>query len=292
MSIRMIGLDLDGTALDGSGRFSPAVREAIAEAGDLGAHVVIATGRPVCSLPEEIYELSGLEYIITTNGARIIRIDRSSHSREEWKDRVAELTIYENLLDREASIRVAETLREADANFEIMSGGKAYIGRREYDGICSGFIQTRSKKYVTATRTVKEDMLAFMVEKAGEIESVSINYRGVEDMRRIRGMLEKLEGVTLTSSFPLNNEIGGRTTSKAGALEFLMKSLGIERGELMVCGDSPNDAAMLRAAGLAVAMGNATPDVTAVSDAVTLSNTEDGVAAAIRRYVLASAGRM
>ena len=286
MSIRMIGLDLDGTALNGEGHFSERVRGAIAAAGALGAHVVIATGRPVCSLPEEIYELTGLEYVITTNGARIIRLDRMKHARESWKKRTEEMTIYVDLLDPEAVHRVAETLRETDANAEIMTGGIAYIGKREFDGICSGEITTRSKRYVTATRTVKDDIVGFMEDNASAIESVSINYRGKEDMLRIRARLEQLKDVTLTSSFPLNNEIGGRTTSKAGALEYLMETLGISKDELMVCGDSPNDIAMLNEAGLAVAMENAHPDVKAAADIVTLSNIEDGVALAIERYVL------
>lgn len=290
MSIRMIGLDLDGTALDGSGHFSKAVRAAIAGAGRIGAHVVIATGRPVCSLPDEIYELSGLEYVITANGARTIRLDREKHSDTEWKARAEELTVYENLIDPEEALVVAETIRRVDANAEVMTGGKVYIGRREYDGICSGAITTRSKRYVTATRTVIDDVPSFMEEHAGEIESVSINYRGQDDMREIRKVLEGLENVTLTSSFPLNNEIGGRTTSKASALDHLMRTLGVSKEELMVCGDSPNDCAMLREAGLAVAMGNATPEVIAVSDVVTLSNTEDGVAIAIGKYVLEPAG--
>ena len=46
MSIKMIGLDLDGTALDPKGHFSDRVREAFAAAMQQGIHIVIATGRP------------------------------------------------------------------------------------------------------------------------------------------------------------------------------------------------------------------------------------------------------
>lgn len=54
----------------------------------------------------------------------------------------------------------------------------------------------------------------------------------------------------------------------------------------MACGDSSNDAAMLRAAGFAVAMGNATEEIKALADAVTDTNDADGVAKAIETYVL------
>ena len=43
---------------------------------------------------------------------------------------------------------------------------------------------------------------------------------------------------------------------------------------------------MFRRAGFAIAMGNATSEVKALAHAVTLSNDEDGSAAAIDRYIL------
>ena len=47
-----------------------------------------------------------------------------------------------------------------------------------------------------------------------------------------------------------------------------------------------NDLEMFRMAGFAVAMGNAAEAVKRAAQATTLSNDEDGVAAAIERYVL------
>jgi hydroxymethylpyrimidine pyrophosphatase-like HAD family hydrolase len=46
-------------------------------------------------------------------------------------------------------------------------------------------------------------------------------------------------------------------------------------------GDAENDIMMLRAAGVAIAMGNAAPDVIAVADRVTGTNARNGAAAAI-----------
>ena len=54
----------------------------------------------------------------------------------------------------------------------------------------------------------------------------------------------------------------------------------------MACGDSPNDGAMIKAAGIGVAMGNADESIKDIADFVTLSNTEDGVAYAVRKFVL------
>ena len=64
--------------------------------------------------------------------------------------------------------------------------------------------------------------------------------------------------------------------------------LGIAREETMSFGDGENDIPMIKAAGLGIAMGNALDTVKAVADTVTLTNDENGVAAAIRKYIFGS----
>ena len=66
----------------------------------------------------------------------------------------------------------------------------------------------------------------------------------------------------------------------------MAKELGISMEETMAVGDSGNDAEMLKAAGLGVAMGNASKAIKDISDVVTLTNEECGVAHAIETYIL------
>jgi len=73
---------------------------------------------------------------------------------------------------------------------------------------------------------------------------------------------------------------------KGRLVRFLAEHLQIPREEILVLGDMENDLEMFRAAGFAVAMGNASEAVKQVAQAVTLSNDQDGFAAAIERYVL------
>ena len=78
----------------------------------------------------------------------------------------------------------------------------------------------------------------------------------------------------------------GYEEAKSQTLAALAERLGLSRGQTMACGDASNDLAMLRAAGLGVAMGNATPEAVAAADVQTDTNNNDGVAKAIRRWVL------
>ena len=74
---------------------------------------------------------------------------------------------------------------------------------------------------------------------------------------------------------------------KGRLIDLLAARLGLAHEQIAVLGDMGNDVEMFRRAGFAIAMGNATAEVKALAQAVTLSNDDDGFAAAIDRYILA-----
>ena len=68
-------------------------------------------------------------------------------------------------------------------------------------------------------------------------------------------------------------------------MHVLCDSLHISPDEVMALGDHDIDAPLLRAAGLGIAVGNASPIARAAADEVTASCDEDGVAHAIYRHI-------
>ena len=74
--------------------------------------------------------------------------------------------------------------------------------------------------------------------------------------------------------------------SKAKALEHLAGMYGIRMDEVMAIGDQINDIEMMDAVGLGIAMGNAVPAVRDRAQVVVGTHDEDGVAEALRRFVL------
>ena len=83
-------------------------------------------------------------------------------------------------------------------------------------------------------------------------------------------------------------QVSHRLVSKAQALRTVAFELGVPQQEVMAIGDHLNDVAMMRWAGLGVAVGNAHPETLAVADHVTGHNDAEGVADAVRRFVLAA----
>jgi len=104
-------------------------------------------------------------------------------------------------------------------------------------------------------------------------------------LRQIQSELDAAGRYELTNSHPFNIEVNPRGVSKESGLREVCEMLGITMDEVIAMGDSRNDLAMIRSAGLGIAMGNAQEDVKAAADYVTALNTEDGVARAIRKFV-------
>ncbi len=75
--------------------------------------------------------------------------------------------------------------------------------------------------------------------------------------------------------------------TKATGLAVALERHGIDRRDVLVFGDMPNDLPMFGWAGRAVAVSNAHPDVLAVADAVTGSNDDDGFADYLERLLWA-----
>jgi Cof subfamily protein (haloacid dehalogenase superfamily) len=273
----MVALDLDGTALTTDRHFSPRTREAFRRAMEQGVHIVISTGRVWHSLPEEMFDIEGLEYVITSNGATVTEMATGEH-------------IYENRLDPDAVEKIIATIRpwfgRDGFSVDAFVDGKAYMEEREYRDMEQNGSDYRTQDYVLSTRNPIEGLLDFMEENRDRMENISLIFRHKEEQDAMYRKLEKIHNITMVSSFTNKFEIGGPTTSKADALVMLMQRLGVGRSELMACGDSINDLAMIRLAEVGVAMGNAVLGIQSAANYITDTNDEDGVAKAIEKFVL------
>jgi hypothetical protein len=93
-------------------------------------------------------------------------------------------------------------------------------------------------------------------------------------------------GRNITTSFEDHYDLCHPLATKANAMDFICRRLGIGLESVMAIGDSNNDTDMIRHAGLGVAMGNGAPEVKAAANVVAPSADEDGFAWAVRRFVL------
>ncbi|WP_121613213.1 Cof-type HAD-IIB family hydrolase [Mesobacillus foraminis] len=98
--------------------------------------------------------------------------------------------------------------------------------------------------------------------------------------------LEARKEFELSNSSLKNIEVNAQGINKAKGLKNVCDLLGISMNNVLAIGDSLNDVAMIKEAGIGVAMGNAQDAVKKAANWVTATNLESGVAKAIRQWAI------
>mgnify|MGYP000864395297 CR=1 FL=1 len=271
--IKILAFDMDGTLLNEKGALSEANEASLRRAMERGYHIVIATGRGYSAFPEAVLNMEGIRFMISSNGAHIV----DQQTRE---------TIYSNLLTRDAVEAAMPWIADPDVMREVFFHHQVYADRHCMEDLPRyGVLSEKSQHYVRTTRKPVEDAVALIREYADQLENINLLFPDQEKRLRYWQELSRIQGLTVVSSMPYNIELGGATTSKATALKALAEMLGLSHDNIMSFGDSSNDAQMLAAAQIAVAMGNAVEELKEAADVITLSNAEDGVAYALERLL-------
>ncbi|MBQ6260739.1 MAG: HAD family phosphatase [Firmicutes bacterium] len=264
--IRIIAADLDGTLLDADGMLSQRTEGALIRAQEKGFHIVASTGRALHTIPDFIKKTRGMTFMVTGNGARIVRLP-------------SEETIYESLMTKEDTARIMPWISDKSYLVEVFSEGKVYIDQRCMDDLAGfGITSPWSQHYRRTTRIPVPDCIDIVRKAPDRIENVNIMIADEERRLEIAAQLEKLPGLNIVSSAAHNIAIGSCRTSKAEGLRFTAGLYGLGLENIIAFGDSTNDREMIARCGIGVAMGNAADEVKMAADLVALPNTEDGVA--------------
>jgi Cof subfamily protein (haloacid dehalogenase superfamily) len=121
--------------------------------------------------------------------------------------------------------------------------------------------------------------------RAAKIVGVSDDLQAVAQCEAV--LQSELHGqVSAERSQPYYLDVTHPEANKGGVVEFLSRYLDIAPAEIATIGDMPSDVRMFEKSGLSIAMGNASAEVQAQANFVTLSNEEDGFAYAMDKFVL------
>lgn len=270
--IKVIAMDLDGTALNHQKQLTERTRAAIQNAAKSGIQIVVATGRTFSSLAPEVLAMPEITCAITSNGAVVNRIPDGA-------------VLLHNYPNPETVSEIAGMIQEEKIDTEVCTGGQAYIGQSYYERVLEGKTN-RDVQYVKTTRHPVPDIYQFLLERRVAIENINLNFKTLEEKQQWQQRFQKLPGVTPTSSFLFNVELGGATTSKAHALQALLDEWQMTSQQVMAFGDSENDLGMIQLAGIGVAMANGMEEVKQAADLLAESNEEDGVAKIIEQLIV------
>ena len=271
--IRLIAVDIDGTLLNSQFRISEKDRQALRQANQDGIEVILVTGRRhTFALP--IAEQLGFDlWLISSNGA----ITRS----------LAGETFHRDLLP-------VETYRDLCRVMQEFRGNMVVTFDKESKG---ALVLERMDELNSSIRHWLEKNMQFIefvipIEKALIADPVQAMFCGtISRMQAAMRMLEsdrvKDETTVVRTEYPARDlcivDVLNRDCSKGHALERWANYRGIRREQVMAIGDNFNDLEMLAFAGVPFIMGNACEELKDRGWPVTLSNDENGVAAAIEQ---------
>jgi len=264
-SIRMIAIDLDDTLLSDDITVSDKTIRTIQMAKQKGVEVIIATGRMYSTARPygKMLQLGDIPMMLFS-GALIQTVESGT-------------IMYHNPIDQSSANRL---LAMAKANHWMM---QTYIDDVLRVPVHNHWIA--GYESITGIHAVVAGDAFYEVSGC---PSKILAYGEPEELVAMAQQIEQeLPGVfTLMRSKPTFLEIVRKGVSKGDGLRNLCQYLHIPLGQVMAIGNSQNDLAMLDVAGLSVAVANAEANVREAVDYVTTSNNEDGVAAAIERFVL------
>lgn len=266
--IKLIALDLDGTLLTSDKKISETNLRALRAAQEQGVKVVLTTGRPLKAMEFFLHELGTDgqedEYTITFNGGLVQR------NTGEILDKT--VFAYDDVA------RIFEETEKLSLPLDAISEGHVYQIQSDQESLYAQFnpfleFESLPFEELSSQQTYNKCVTAFAQEPL--------------DAAIAKISPELFDQYEIFKSRELLLEWSPKHVHKATGLTKLIAHLGIERSQIMACGDEANDLSMIEWAGLGVAMQNAVPEVKAAAKLVTpMTNDQDAVAWAIKKYVL------
>ena len=280
---RLLAVDLDGTLLTPDRRIGAGDADALRRSVDAGVAVLVATGRGLHTARPVLEALPVPAYAALHNGA--LMLDPSG--AELWRVSM-----------QPRAVAAALPLVRGAGLHPMLYAGVAGAGGDDVTLVLER--DARDSPHAQEYLRTKGPILELVADVAaacdrGVLGIVSFGSRdsvtaAASAVAPLNGSVESWWSPSTGSGADLFEALapGG---AKGCTLRRLTERLGFTPEEVMAIGDNNNDLDMLRYAGTAVAMANATPEARAAAHFVTSANTADGVAHALWRVGLATRKR-
>lgn len=261
--IKIAFFDIDGTLVSfRTHRIPESTLQAVYSIRQQGVKVFIATGRPM----PFIDNLGDLEYdgIMSVNGAcSMLRDGTVIHRQCVSKDDIQRFVDY----SESHPIPVLFATNE-----EVFSANGEAIAESECVREVMQLLNIDTPPVRPLREALERDILQVIAFFTQDEEPTLLG--------------QVLRDCTANRWHPAFADCIVRGINKAVGIDHICRHFGFDISETIAFGDGGNDIEMLQHAGIGVAMGNATDEVKAYADYVTASVDEDGIAKALRQFII------
>lgn len=271
MKCKILFTDMDGTLLNDEKKISKKVYHAIDRFTKAGGRVVLSSGRPLNSILETKNGL-GLSYpgmyVIAYNGALVY-------------DCQAESPVFEKRLLLDYVNQTMEIAGEFGIHCHTYSD--THIVSERETGELSQY-----RKHIHLPCRIVENAAEYLKSIHMEPYKLIAIDNEPYKLEALKQEFEKRMHGKIHTVYSAKNylEVIHKDASKGNAVKFLCNYLQIPIEAAVAAGDAANDISMLEAAGVGVAMKNATRDTKQAADYVTkYTNNEDGILEIFDRWM-------
>ena len=267
MDYKLIAMDLDGTLNNDQKIITEKTKAALMAAQKRGIRLALASARPSPGLFKERDILRLQDYngiLMSYNGGRIV-------------DAATGKVLFETSMDLAQTKQVLRRLEALPVTPILDDGVQFYVADK------NGYKVDYECKNNNMTCTEVGNLADFLSFAPIKILMSVQPEELAEVQKQIADFLPETLTVVQTAAFYL--EVIPKVINKGQGIRDICAVLGIDPSEVISFGDAANDIPMLREAGMGVAMGNAAEAVKAAANMVTLSNNEDGIAAALEKLL-------
>ena len=267
MGYKLIAMDLDGTLNNDQKVITEKTKAALMAAQNKGVRLALASARPSPGLFKERDILRLQDYngiLMSYNGGRIV-------------DAATGRVLFETSMELNQTKQVLRRLEELPVTPILDDGVQFYVADKngyKVDYECKNNQMTCSEVGKLADFLSFAPIKILMSVQPEELPKVQ---------QQIAAFLPEELTVVQTAAYYL--EVIPKDINKGQGIRDICAVLGIQPAQVISFGDAANDIPMLREAGMGVAMGNAADAVKAAADMVTLSNNDDGIAAALEKLL-------
>lgn len=263
--IKMLVLDIDGTIFKKDYTASERVKQTLKSLVKKGIKVVLCTGRMYAATKQIAKELELNTPVISYQGGLV---------KNFLND---EKTLFEKTMDETLSLDVIKELKKRNIFFNLYINDELLV---EHDSILiQQYVDARNIKY-----RIVGNCENLNLKGMNKILAIDDDVNLIENLQKEMAQRYK-DKLYVIRSTPRFCEFSNPEATKGNAVRFLADMWGIKKEEIMACGDQDNDIEMLLAAGVKVAMGNATEDLKKIADYITDSVDNDGVVKAVEKFI-------